>query len=192
MLGRMNNAQIFEAEESKKITSWGGVDNCLTALEGGRGGRGLIFCCSTYSTHSIINEHSLSSVCYFVHLSPGPVLLGGECCTTLVPPDRMCSLPWISKSNTVPTSRVSAASYNTNTHISNVWAPQGFNKLAGLHTTTITGGERVFHQIFGSLVQHVMKKWIQSDLFGKNEGAKKSKINKKGGQLDPKSRNKLI
>ena len=32
-------------------------------------------------------------------LSPGPVLLGGECCTTLVPPNRTCSLPWVSMSS---------------------------------------------------------------------------------------------
>ncbi len=43
------------------------------------------------------------------------------------------------------------------------------------------------------VVQHTITNWSQSDLrFCKNEGSKRSKINKKGDQLDRKSRRKLI
>ncbi len=39
----------------------------------------------------------------------------------------------------------------------------------------------------------MINKWAQSDLrFWKNEGSKRSKNNKKGGQLDQKSRRKLV
>ena len=41
---------------------------------------------------------------------PGPVLLGGVCWTTLVPPYRTCSLPFASTSNTSDWFRVSIAS----------------------------------------------------------------------------------
>ncbi len=42
------------------------------------------------------------------------------------------------------------------------------------------GGERELHQIFGNWVQHTIKNWTQSDVtFCKNEGSKRSKINKK-------------
>ncbi len=52
----------------------------------------------------------------------------------------------------------------------------------------------VLQQIFSGWVhQHVKIIWTQSDLrFCENEGLKLSKINEKGGQLDRKSRSKLI
>ncbi len=54
-------------------------------------------------------------------------------------------------------------------------------------------GVVVLHQIFDSQVQHAIKNWTQLDLrFCKNEGSKRSKINEKEGQLDRKSRRKLI
>ncbi len=55
------------------------------------------------------------------------------------------------------------------------------------------GGVGVLHNIFVNWVQHMIKKWTLSDLrFCKNEGSKLSNINEKGGQLDRKSRRKLI
>ncbi len=55
------------------------------------------------------------------------------------------------------------------------------------------GGGVVLHQIFGKRVQHAIKNWTKSDRrFCKNERSKRSKINEKGGQLDQKSRRKLI
>ncbi len=48
-------------------------------------------------------------------------------------------------------------------------------------------GVGVLHHIFGREVQHVIKKWTQSDLnFCKNEELIRSKTNDKGGQLDRK------
>ncbi len=49
----------------------------------------------------------------------------------------------------------------------------------------ISRGGGILHKNFGfsSGVQHMMKKWTQSDLrFCKNEGSKRSKKNEKGGQ----------
>ncbi len=47
-------------------------------------------------------------------------------------------------------------------------------------------GGGVLHQIFGTQVQHMKKKWTQSDLrFCENE---RFQINEKGGQLDQKLR----
>ncbi len=47
------------------------------------------------------------------------------------------------------------------------------------------GGGGVILQIFSCQVQHVKKKWTQSDLrFCENDGSKISNINEKGGQLN--------
>ncbi len=61
------------------------------------------------------------------------------------------------------------------------------------HRIESWGGGEVLHQIFGNQVQHVIKEWTQPDLrFCKNKDSKRSKINEKGGQLDRRSRRKLI
>ncbi len=55
------------------------------------------------------------------------------------------------------------------------------------------GGGGVWYQIFGRWVQNTIQNWTQSDLrFCQNVVSKRSKINEKGGQLDSKSRGKLI
>ncbi len=54
-------------------------------------------------------------------------------------------------------------------------------------------GGGVLHQMFGREVQHVIKKWTQSDLkFCKNEGSTRSKTNEKGSQFDRKLTRKLV
>ncbi len=51
----------------------------------------------------------------------------------------------------------------------------------------------VLHPIFASQVRHAKKNWTHSDIsFCENEGWKRSKIIEKRGQLDWKSRGKLI
>ncbi len=71
---------------------------------------------------------------------------------------------------------------------------QDFIRLVGDIIRGVEGwGGGVLHQIFGSWVQHATKIETQSDLrFCKNEGWNRFKINEKGGQLDWKSRRKLI
>ncbi len=60
------------------------------------------------------------------------------------------------------------------------------------HSLGYIGGGGL-HQIIGSQVRHTNKNWTQSDLrFYENVGSYRFKINEKGGQLDRKSRRKLI
>ncbi len=54
------------------------------------------------------------------------------------------------------------------------------------------GQGRVLHQSFCKGFQHTIKMDPMDLRFCKNEGSKKSKTNEKGGQLDRKSRRKLL
>ncbi len=50
----------------------------------------------------------------------------------------------------------------------------------------------ILHQIFSNKGSVCDKKWTQSDLrFCKNDGSKRSMINDKRGQLDPKIKEKI-